>query len=266
MPSEDARGRTPNSTRGPTSSRAASPVASRVSTLTGNSGEHVALMFACAKAGAILHPISWRLAPAKIAFQLDDAESAVFLVEDEHCAAGRGCVRARVRDAAPAARARLAPRAGHACRRRRSAAPDLHVRHDRQAERRAAHPRELLLDEPLVRPRDRVGPHDVVLQVLPQFHVGGWNVQSILAWWKGARVVLERGFDAARALELIERERVTTLMGVPANYLFMSQEPRFADGRSVARSGSPSSAGRRCRWRCSTSGPTAASRSSRATA
>jgi fatty-acyl-CoA synthase len=32
----------------------------RVSTLTGNSGEHVALMFACAKAGAILHPISWR--------------------------------------------------------------------------------------------------------------------------------------------------------------------------------------------------------------
>ena len=47
--------------------------------------------------------------------------------------------------------------------------------------------------------------HDVVLQVLPQFHVGGWNVQSVLAWWKGARVLLERGFDAGRALELIER-------------------------------------------------------------
>ena len=56
----------------------------RVSTLTGNSGEHVALMFACAKAGAILHPISWRLAPAEVAFQLDDAEPAFFLIEDEH--------------------------------------------------------------------------------------------------------------------------------------------------------------------------------------
>ena len=56
----------------------------RVSTLTGNSGEHVALMFACAKAGAILHPISWRLAPREIAFQLDDAEPALFLIEDEH--------------------------------------------------------------------------------------------------------------------------------------------------------------------------------------
>ena len=56
----------------------------RVSTLTGNSGEHIALMFACAKAGAILHPISWRLAPAEIAYQLDDAEPALFLIEDEH--------------------------------------------------------------------------------------------------------------------------------------------------------------------------------------
>src|SRR6201999_3885916 len=42
---------------------------------------------------------------------------------------------------------------------------------------------------------------DVVLQVLPQFHVAGWNVQPLLAWWNGATVVLERSFDAARALE-----------------------------------------------------------------
>jgi fatty-acyl-CoA synthase len=39
---------------------------------------------------------------------------------------------------------------------------------------------------------------------------------------------LERGFDAARALEVIESRGVTTMMGVPANYLFMAQEPRFA--------------------------------------
>src|SRR5439155_14683269 len=59
-----------------------------VSTLTGNSPEHVALFFACAKAGAILHPISWRLAPAEIAYQLDDAGSAVFWVEDEYRSLG----------------------------------------------------------------------------------------------------------------------------------------------------------------------------------
>ncbi|MGH3025305.1 MAG: AMP-binding protein, partial [Gaiellaceae bacterium] len=46
--------------------------------------------------------------------------------------------------------------------------------------------------------------------------------------WKGARVLLERSFDAARSLELIERHRVTTMMGVPANYLFIAHEPAFA--------------------------------------
>jgi long-chain acyl-CoA synthetase len=60
-----------------------------------------------------------------------------------------------------------------------------------------------------------IGPEDVILQILPQFHCGGWNVQPILAWWKGAKIVLERGFDAARALELIERERVTWTHVVP---------------------------------------------------
>ena len=70
---------------------------------------------------------------------------------------------------------------------------------------------------------------DVVLQVLPQFHVGGWNVQPLLAWWRGATVVLEPPFDAARALRLIAEERVTTMMGVPATYLFLSQEPGFAE-------------------------------------
>jgi fatty-acyl-CoA synthase len=66
-----------------------------------------------------------------------------------------------------------------------------------------------------------------VLQVLPQFHCGGWNVQPLLAWWKGARVILERSFEAARCLELIERKRVTTMMGVPAIYQFMAEEPAF---------------------------------------
>jgi fatty-acyl-CoA synthase len=74
-----------------------------------------------------------------------------------------------------------------------------------------------------------VADDDVVLSVLPQFHCGGWNVQPLLAWWKGAKVVLEPRLDAAAALALIAEKRVTTMMGVPANYLFMAQERAFAD-------------------------------------
>jgi fatty-acyl-CoA synthase len=197
----------------------------RVSTLTGNSGEHVALMFGCAKTGAILHPISWRLAPAEIAYQLDDADPALFLVEDEHRELGEAALElASVRPAREPVRAKLA----------QTAVSD----HD---------PLFLIYTSGTTgKPKGALLTHancfwtnlsfdlatglrtdDVVLQVLPQFHCGGWNVQSILAWWKGARVVLERGFDARRALELIETQRVTTMMGVPANYLFMAQEPGF---------------------------------------
>ena len=60
----------------------------RVATLTGNSPEHVVTFFACAKAGAILLPISWRLSPHEVAYQLDNAEATFFLVEDEYAELG----------------------------------------------------------------------------------------------------------------------------------------------------------------------------------
>jgi fatty-acyl-CoA synthase len=196
----------------------------RVSTLTDNSGEHAALMFACAKAGAILHPISWRLAAAEVAYQLDDAEPEVFLIADEHRQLGEAALElAQVR-------------------------PTLEFSGGGRPARPNADDALLLIytSGTTGKPKGALLTHancfwtnlsfdlatgirqdDVILQVLPQFHCGGWNVESILGWWKGATVVIERGFDAARALDLIEREGVTTMMGVPANYLFMSHEPRF---------------------------------------
>jgi fatty-acyl-CoA synthase len=196
----------------------------RVSTLTGNTGEHVALMFACAKAGAILHPVSWRLAPAEIAYQLDDTEPSVFLVEDEYRQLG---------DAALALAQPLQPVSAKLAQSGVSDHDPLFLIYTSGT---TGKPKGALLTHAncfwtnlSFDLATGIRPEDVVLQVLPQFHCGGWNVQSILAWWKGARVVLERGFEARRALELIESQRITTMMGVPANYLFMAQEPGFAD-------------------------------------
>jgi fatty-acyl-CoA synthase len=196
----------------------------RISTLTGNTGEHVALMFACAKVGAILHPISWRLAPAEIAYQLDDAEPAVFLVEDEHRELGDAAL-ALAKPLEPGSRTEPG-----------SSISDNDPLFLIYTSGTTGKPKGALLTHAnsfwtnlSFDLATGIRPDDVVLQVLPQFHCGGWNVQSILAWWKGARVVLERGFDPRRALELIETHRITTMMGVPANYLFVSQEPGFAD-------------------------------------
>ena len=198
----------------------------RVSTLTGNSGEHVALMFACAKAGAILHPISWRLAPAEVAYQLDDAEPSVLIVEDEHRALAEAALGLVAKPPALELAAQGAPAPPA------DGDPLLLI----YTSGTTGKPKGALLTHAncfwtnlSFDLATGLRPDDVILQVLPQFHCGGWNVHAILAWWKGAKIVLERGFDPARALDLIEDERVTTLMGVPANYLFMAQEPRFAE-------------------------------------
>ena len=99
-----------------------------------------------------------------------------------------------------------------------------------------------------------LGSTDVVLAVLPQFHVGGWNIQPLLAWWTGATVVLERGFEPGRVLQLIAERRVTTLMGVPTQYLMLAEHPDFATAELSAASGTPWSAGRPCRRPCCGSG------------
>ncbi|MFL6019485.1 MAG: acyl-CoA synthetase [Gaiellaceae bacterium] len=198
----------------------------RVATLTGNTPEHVIVFFACAKAGLILLPLNWRLAAPELRFQLEDAEPSVLLVEPEYESLAAATAHAFEPLAPPNDRATP-------------------VTTDVDA------------DDPLLliytsgttgRPKGALLTHancfwtnlsfdlatgltgdDVVLQVLPQFHCGGWNVQPLLAWWKGGRVVLERTFEPARVLALLAEKRVTTLMGVPAVYLFLSHEPAFAD-------------------------------------
>jgi fatty-acyl-CoA synthase len=197
----------------------------RVATLTGTSPEHVVVFFACAKAGLVLLPLNWRLASAELAYQLADAEPTVLLASAEH-AATASTLHERV-----AALEELAAASGDEL-------PD--VADDDglllvYTSGTTGRPKGALLTHANCfwtnLSFDRVAgvaDDDVVLSVLPQFHCGGWNVQPLLAWWKGARVVLEASFDAARTLELIASARVTTMMGVPANYLFMANEPAFA--------------------------------------
>ena len=219
-------------------------VGDRIATITGNSADHVVVFFACAKAGLVLVPLSWRLSPRELALQLEQADPALLLVEDEFTTLATA---ARKRLLKPLSVQGLG--AG-------------------QIEADVPHPtRSTLDDAPVRRPvRDddalliiftsgtqgaargailthancfwtnlalsrtaEITSSDIVLAVMPQYHVGGWNIQPLLAWWVGATVVLERTFDPGRVLQLIQERRITTTMGVPANYLFLSEHPAFAD-------------------------------------
>ena len=141
-------------------------IGDRVATMTGNSADHVVLFFACAKAGLVLVPLSWRLAPRELAEQLEISEPALLLVETEFESLAKATL-SRRRPTHPERPARGARRRGrgavargrHATRgirrpsrrrRRRRAAHDLHLGHHREAEGRGAHPCQLLLDEPVV--------------------------------------------------------------------------------------------------------------------
>jgi len=198
----------------------------RVATLTGNSPEHVEVLFACARLGLVLLPLSWRLTAPELRYQLEDAEPSLLLVEDGY----RGLAEQTERPYLPFAVATSGAR--HR---------DEQVTDDDgllliYTSGTTGKPKGALLTHANcfwtnISFDGATGVHgdDVVLQVLPQFHVGGWNVQSLLAWLKGATVVLERQFDAGRVLRLIEEKQVTTMMGVPPIYLLLAQHPRFAD-------------------------------------
>lgn len=216
----------------------------RVATLTGNSADHVVAFFACAKAGLVLVPLSWRLTPAELADQLAQSDPAVLLVEEEFATLAR---QALGRVAAPVPTALL----GESGVEQEPPGP---WRGAGAAEVPAT--REVEDEDPLLmvftsgstgRPRAAVlthrtcfwtnlslsrtielSEHDVVLAVLPQYHAGGWNIQPLLAWWTGATVVLERTFDAGRALRLIGERGVTTMMAVPTQYLMMAEHRDFA--------------------------------------
>ena len=71
----------------------------------------------------------------------------------------------------------------------------------------------------------------VFLGLLPLFHTGGLNVFSYPVFQAGGTVMIMRTFDPGEALRLIgdASAGVTHMFGVPANYQFMAQHPRFVD-------------------------------------
>lgn len=216
-------------------------IGDRVATITGNSADHVVLFFACAKAGLVLVPLSWRLSPRELADQLEVAEPALLLVEDEFqslASATRERLARRIAVAALGAHG-VERRVPHPAAHPPAPATRLEVRDDDAllivfTSGTTSRPKGAVLTHAncfwtnlSLSKTIPIAEHDVVLAVMPQFHVGGWNIQPLLAWWAGATVVLERTFDPGRVLHLIAERRITTMMGVPANYLFLAQHPDF---------------------------------------
>ncbi|MFB8386847.1 class I adenylate-forming enzyme family protein [Microbacterium sp. NPDC055910] len=211
----------------------------RIATVSGNSSDHVVAFFACAMAGVAFVPLSWRLTPRELSDIMMRTDPALVLVEDEHAALAGEALRT-LRNAPPVAS--LGTTGIEAVVPRSRAPRPVRRVHD---------------DDPLLviftsgseaAPKGVVLTHancfwnnlalaqalpltheDVVLAMLPQFHVAAWNCQPLLAWWVGGTVVLERSFQPARALQLIAERGVTAMMGVPTQYAMLAADRGWAE-------------------------------------
>ena len=103
----------------------------------------------------------------------------------------------------------------------------------RSAVDRVRNPKAPRADEPLA-----------FILVVPLFHVTGCVPVMLSCLASGLKLVIMYKWDPERALELIERERVTNFVGVPTQNWDLLASPKFADHdtsslRSVGGGGAP---------------------------
>jgi acyl-CoA synthetase (AMP-forming)/AMP-acid ligase II len=70
---------------------------------------------------------------------------------------------------------------------------------------------------------------DVIYTPMPLFWVGGLSWTLVAAMHAGARLVFEEQFEPGRTLDLIERERVTQVLGWPHVAKALSDHPTFKE-------------------------------------
>jgi long-chain acyl-CoA synthetase len=76
---------------------------------------------------------------------------------------------------------------------------------------------------------EREGLPPAFILIVPLFHVTGCVPVMLSCFASGLKLVIMYRWDADRALELIEREKVTNFVGVPTQSFDLLESPRFAD-------------------------------------
>jgi fatty-acyl-CoA synthase len=215
----------------------------RVAILAANHPDHLVLLYACARLGALLVPVNWRLAIPEQLHILTNAGATVLVVEQAlravtaplHAAAPG--VRIVALDAATDGAATLDALIADASGDGRSASADLNsplllV----YTSGTTGRPKGAVLRQDALVANAAMSQHmhdltaaDHVLTVLPLFHVGGLNIQTTPALQLGATVTLHARFAPGETLAAIERDQPTLTVLVPATIQAMLDHPRWND-------------------------------------
>jgi fatty-acyl-CoA synthase len=213
----------------------------RVAILAANHPDTIVLLYACARLGAMLVPINWRLAVPEQLYILRNADVKALVVEQafaavvEPLAAAMPEARIVGLDFAPARGAAFADLLAGASGDGRSdnvdtTCPLLIV----YTSGTTGRPKGAVLAQGALICNTLMSQHmhdmtaeDHILTVLPLFHVGGLNIQTTPALQLGATVTLHARFTPDATLEAIARERPTLTVLVPATIQAVIEHPAW---------------------------------------
>src|SRR4051812_29252052 len=212
----------------------------RVAIVSLNRPDYLVLLYACARLGAVLVPLNWRLAVAEQLFILSDASpKALFL---EQAFAG---VVPELATTLPDIRIAgfdfesqgwwFEALLQHSSGDKRDPQVDLSCpllivyTSGTTGRPKGAVLRQdaLLWNGMMSQHMHGLGSDDRVLTVLPFFHVGGLNIQTTPALHHGASVIVHSRFTPDDALAAIARDRPTLTVLVPATIQAMSDHPAW---------------------------------------
>jgi fatty-acyl-CoA synthase len=214
----------------------------RVAILSLNRPDYLVLLYACARLGAMLVPLNWRLAVAEQVFILTDASAKALLLERAFAE-----ILPALEKSLPDTRVvglDFAPPQGNAF--------DALLTHARGDGRNpdgdlgcpllivytsgtTGRPKGAVLRQEALMWNAVMSQHmhgltssDHVLTVLPFFHVGGLNIQTTPALHHGATVTIHPRFTPEATLAAFEGDRPTLTTLVPAAIQAVTDHPRWA--------------------------------------
>ncbi|MBY5891559.1 class I adenylate-forming enzyme family protein [Rhizobium ruizarguesonis] len=201
----------------------------RVAILSLNRPEYLILLYACARLGAIMLPLNWRLAPAEQLFILSNAGARVLVVEQAfngllpHLAHTLPDTSVVGLDFTPPRGSTwgnlLAQGSGDSRNSHADLSCPLLIVYTSGSTGR---PKGAVLRQEALLWNGMMSQHmhaltseDHVLSVLPFFHVGGLNIQTTPALHHGATVTIHSRFAAGATLTAFEHDRPTLTALVP---------------------------------------------------
>ena len=214
----------------------------RVAILSLNRPDYLVLLYACARLGAMLVPLNWRLAIAEQMYILKDSAAKVLALEQGFSAL-LPALEQDLPDTHPIG-LDFPPPGGselsYLVRRARGDGSNPHT--DLSCpllivytSGTTGRPKGAVLRQEALLWNGVMSQHmhgltseDHVLTVLPFFHVGGLNIQTTPALHHGAKVTIHARFSPDAALATIDRDRPTLTVLVPATIQAISEHPAWA--------------------------------------